>query len=209
MFAMAAIPCVFHLIGGLITNIESPKWLLKNKGEEETRRMLEKLRGNKQIEKEIEELHEENKKTSLETTKNSNFCNKKNAKPIIVGMVLNFMQQATGFNAILYFLPYYMSNAGLSSHMVPVATIIFGVVNTLMTFVSAIMIDRLGRRFLLIFGMFGIFVCLAFISLFFFLNVHDVLSPHITGWTILLFTIVFVAFYAISIGPIGKIFLTI
>ena len=88
--------------------------------------------------------------------------------PLVVGIGLAIFQQVTGINTVIYFAPTIIRSAGLSSIQVSIlATAGIGAVNVLMTIVSMWLIDRVGRRPLLLTGIAGMTISLGALGLIF------------------------------------------
>ena len=128
---------------------------------------------------------------------------------MIFGLGIAFFQQATGINAIFYYLPtiFAQSGGGLSTSFAQ--SVLVGVVNVGMTLIAIGLIDRLGRRPLLIIGLFGAAASLLTISWAF----HATHPPPIGGllWSqhlLLLALIAYVASFAISLGPVMWVMLS-
>ena len=100
MFAVAFVPCVIHIVGALIVKIERPKWLYLKGNLEGATRMLRKLRGNTDVREELDNLASEEDHNNT-AGKTSRLCIRKNFKGLLIGVGLNFFQQAVGINAIL------------------------------------------------------------------------------------------------------------
>ena len=117
---------------------------------------------------------------------------------LIIAMGLAFFQQVTGINTIIYYAPTIFERAGFgdASHAI-LATMSIGVVNVLFTLISLPLIDRVGRRPLLIIGIAGMFVSLALCGVAF--GMTDLTSFR---WIALFCVLAYIAFFAISLGPI-------
>ena len=103
MFGLAIIPSVIHFVGALVLKVESPKWLFVRGNLEGASSMLRKLRGDHNVNSELDNLAlEENENNSSQS---SRLCVKKNAKPLVIGILMNFIQQAVGVNAIMFEFP--------------------------------------------------------------------------------------------------------
>lgn len=86
------------------------------------------------------------------------FRNKFFREPLIISVVLQLTQQLSGINAVMYYSTEIFKTAGLSAHWAEYATIATGGVNVVMTLVSAFIMDKAGRRFLLLIGVGGLFI---------------------------------------------------
>jgi MFS transporter, SP family, galactose:H+ symporter len=118
---------------------------------------------------------------------------------MIIGIGLAFFQQVTGINTVIYYAPNIIHSAGLSSVSGAIlATAGIGLVNVLMTIVAMWLIDRVGRRPLLLVGIAGMVVCLGLLGLVFRLPAHN----ESLAWLAVVTLMAYVAFFAISLGPI-------
>jgi MFS family permease len=118
---------------------------------------------------------------------------------LIVGIGLAIFQQVTGINTVIYYAPIILQTAGISSASGAIlATAGIGVVNVLMTIVSMWLIDRIGRRPLLLVGIAGMTVSLGVLSLAFHVSVRS--TP--LAWLAVISMMAYVASFAISLGPI-------
>ncbi len=121
----------------------------------------------------------------------------KELRPILViGMLLAFFQQMTGINSIMYYAPIIFQKIGNGTNSAFIQTVAVGAVNLIFTLVSLRLIDRWGRKPLLIVGAIGMIVSLLVMSGAFFLK-------HFEGYLILVFILVFIASFAVSIGPVA------
>jgi MFS family permease len=118
---------------------------------------------------------------------------------LIVGAGLAIFQQVTGINTVIYYAPTILRSAGFSTASGAIlATAGIGVVNVIMTLVAMRLIDRLGRRVLLLVGLVGMFLALAALGLAFAL-------PRLSGglgWIAVVSLMVYVGAFAIGLGPI-------
>ncbi|OHV13832.1 sugar porter family MFS transporter [Kushneria phosphatilytica] len=152
MLGVIAIPAVL-LVLGMIVLPRSPRWLASSHRDEEARRVLMRLRGHdrEQVDTEMGRIRE-----SLNVSdagwklfrSNTNF-----RRSVGLGMVLQFMQQFTGANVILYYAPRILELAGYDSASQQLwGTVIIGLVMTLATFIAIGFVDRVGRKPLLYIG---------------------------------------------------------
>ena len=123
----------------------------------------------------------------------------RNALIIAVGIM--FFQQCIGLNTLLYYSPQIFKMAGISSNTQSIIpTILIGIVGFIFTVLSIFLLDRFGRRKLYFFGVSGAVVSLAVIgSLFYF----DTMLGSNLKYFALLAMFLYIAFYAISLGPLG------
>lgn len=115
-----------------------------------------------------------------------------------IGILLSVFQQITGINIVIYYAPTIFSQAGFQSAQSAIfATVGVGVVNVIMTIVALFLIDRIGRKPLLYIGLIGMIISLAVLGLSFQLH-NDFIAP-----IAMICLMSYVAFFAISLGPIA------
>lgn len=116
-------------------------------------------------------------------------------KPMLIGIMLPLFSQLCGINALIYYGPKILTDAGISISNSLLGQIVFGLANLLFTFIAIWKVDQLGRRKLYLLGTIGAFVSLLFTGIFFSLG-----SGMAVG--LLITTICFLACFAFSIGPL-------
>jgi len=131
---------------------------------------------------------------------------------MLIALGLAFFQQITGINAIFYYLPTIFAQAGGGVSDAFRQAVIVGLVNVVMTVVAIRLIDRLGRKPLLIIGIAGMAVSLLTISWAFSVAPHDPaladVAPTVNAPLVLIAIIGFVASFAISLGPVMWVLLS-
>lgn len=114
---------------------------------------------------------------------------------VFVGIGLAVFQQITGINTIIYYSPEILRMSGYPSAKAAIfAAGVIGAVNVLITVVSVLLVDRLGRRFLLLFGTAGMAVALAVVGFAF--------HRHTTGSGVFYAVIAYIIFFGIGLGPV-------
>jgi SP family arabinose:H+ symporter-like MFS transporter len=191
MVGSEAIPAILFL-GFLFVVPESPRWLSKNKKQGESLHILEKVNGKEkalEIQQEIDETLKQEKGTIAE------LFSPGLRMAIIVGLFLAIFSQITGINAIMYYAPEIFKSIGFATESALFQTVIIGSFNVIFTFVAIWLIDRAGRKTLLLFGVSGMAICLFFIGLIFRLDLSN-------GPWVLVFILGYIASFAASLGPI-------
>ena len=138
---------------------ESPRFLLIKRGQkEEAEKALIILRNNREVSNEIDEMtNEANLEKSIETFKFFNlFTTKALLLPTVISIVLHLSQQFSGINAVFYYSTDILRDSGISSP--EYATPFVGLVLVLTTIVSIPLMEFMGRRFLHLLGLSGMFV---------------------------------------------------
>jgi MFS transporter, SP family, galactose:H+ symporter len=197
MFGLAVIPAAVFAVGMLYLP-ESPRWLAMRGSRESARTVLMRIRGTSDVDAEMEEVE-----GSIEQAEKSGGISDLFAPSLrpalIVGIGLAIFQQITGINTVIYYAPIIIQTAGLSSASGAIlATAGIGVVNVVMTIVSMRLIDRLGRKPLLLVGIGGMTVSLSILSLSF----HVSMRTGALAWVAVISMMAYVASFAISLGPI-------
>lgn len=140
---------------------ESPRFLmLVTMDEDEAEKALIWLRDTDDVGEELEEMRSEaeKQKRMQKFAFMDLFRDKLLREPLIISVVLQLTQQFSGINAVIYYSTEIFRSAGLSAHNAEYATIATGGVNVVMTLVSAFIMDKAGRRFLLLIGVGGLFI---------------------------------------------------
>jgi SP family arabinose:H+ symporter-like MFS transporter len=171
---------------------ESPRWLTKKDRTNEAFNILEKVNG----EEKAKEVLQEIKDALLHETGTIRELFKPGLrKAMIVGIVLAMFSQITGINAIIYYAPEIFKTAGAGIESALLQTVILGVVNTLFTFVAIWLIDKIGRKTLLLWGVSGMTISLLAIGSCYYYNLTN-------GPWLLIFIIAYLASFASSLGAI-------
>jgi sugar porter (SP) family MFS transporter len=197
MFGLAVVPAVIFAMGMLYLP-ESPRWLAMRGNRDRARSVLMRIRGASNVDAEMGEV-DETIQLSKDRGAISDLLTPSLRPALIVGIGLAMFQQVTGINTVIYYAPIILQTAGISSASGAIlATAGIGVVNVLMTIVSMRLIDRIGRRPLLLTGIAGMVVTLGVLSLSFHISVQS----GTLAWVAVISMMGYVASFAISLGPI-------
>jgi MFS transporter, SP family, arabinose:H+ symporter len=196
---VAALPALLFLI--LLYGIPpSPRWLVTRKRVDEARAVLQSM-GAENVEGELKEIADSIHLERMETSEP--VFSWKYRVPIFLAITIGMFNQLSGINAILYYLNDIFAFAGFSQVSGNLQAVAVGGMNLLATLLGMSVIDKLGRKTLLLIGSIGTAICLFGVSGVFFTNRHqDYLL-----WLL----IVYIAFFAISQGAviwvyIGEVF---
>ncbi len=195
MFGLAAIPAVLMFVGMLFQH-ESPHWLIAQGREDEARAVLSRVRDDSDIDAEIAEVRE----LSGRTSSVRDLLNPKVRHALTIGIALAVFQQITGINTIIYYAPTLLSNAGFGHSAALLANVVNGGVNVAMTIVAIRLLDRVGRRPLLLTGTSGMAVGMAMLAFTFLIggsNLHGA-GAYIAIAGLLVYT----GSFAIGLGPV-------
>ncbi|HVZ87850.1 MAG TPA: sugar porter family MFS transporter [Polyangia bacterium] len=195
MFALALVPAAAFCTG-LLFIPDSPRWLLGSGQEDRARAVLNQIRDPKRVENELTEI-----RGGLAKQKGhwSELLGPLLRPAMIVGVGLAIAQQITGINTVIYYAPTIFKFAGLSSASVAIlASIGVGAVNLLLTLVAMQLIDRVGRRPLLLASLAGMALSLFALGLAFSLS----RLAGSLGWIAVTGLMVYVGSFAVGLGPV-------
>lgn len=191
MLGSGVIPAFLFLVL-LFLVPESPRWLVKKNRDAEALDTLEKVNGREQA---LEVMAEIKSALSSETGTVKELFGRGLRMALIVGVVLSLFSQITGINAIIYYAPEIFKSIGFAAESAFFQTVLIGVINTLFTFIAIWLIDRAGRRTLLLWGVTGMIICLFGTGICFYFNITQ-------GPWLLIFILGYIASFASSLGPI-------
>ncbi|WP_111746567.1 sugar porter family MFS transporter [Salinisphaera orenii] len=195
MFATALVPGISYLVLGAVLP-RSPRWLLKRGRSDDARAALARTHSAGEAETTFNELTEQIEQESL-TTRWSLLLAPGYRKALSIAVAIGILQQLTGINTLLQFNTVIFDQSGLSSGAsAALGSVTIGAVNFVVTIVGLMLIDRVGRRPLLMLGTGGSTVALTFVAL-----AHIFAAPSVfLGYATLIGILVFVIFYAIGPG---------
>jgi sugar porter (SP) family MFS transporter len=199
MFAVAVVPALILGIG-MFTLPESPRWLVKNGKLDKARSVLLLSRVEAGVETEMQQMEEIERIERQQAQVGYKELLAPWIRPaLIVGVGLAIFQQITGINTIIYYAPTILEKVGFSAGGAIAATALgVGVVNVGFTILAVWIVDRVGRRPLLLIGLIGMTVSLGLLGVVFSLG-------STSGAAGLLATVclgLYIASFAISLGPI-------
>lgn len=192
---VAAIPAGLFLV--MLFGIpRSPRWLVKQARIDEARSVLQ-MTGEENFEHELQEIvqsiHLENKQAA------EKLFSRKYAFPIFLAVSIAMFNQLSGINAILYYLNYIFAHAGFSKVSGNLQAVAVGGTNLLFTVIAMSVIDKIGRKTLLLIGSVGTAACLAGVAIIFFTAAHQ----NLLLWLL----IGYIAFFAFSQGAVIWVYL--
>ncbi len=173
---------------------ESPRWLILNNQESTAIPILQRL-GETNINAAVTAIRD-----SVKAHQESLF-QRRYAKPIVYAMLLAIFNQLSGINAILYYAPRIFEMAGFSKSQSFIQPIFVGAANLLFTLLAMTVIDKFGRKTLLIIGSLGTMLFLGLTAWVF----HGTISSHNH---LLVYLIGFIAFFAFSQGAVIWVFIS-
>ena len=187
MLGIEALPALIYSI--MVLGIpKSPRWLLLHKGDEASARtLLQQIDPMGNVEERIATI-----KSSISTTATKvKFFSKKYSTPILLAFFLAFFNQVSGINFVLYYAPRIFEAAGVDQSNTLMASIPIGVVNLVFTMLGMYLIDRMGRRKLMLIGSVGYIVMLLGVAWAFYSGAE--------GFVVVFFVSAFVGAHALSL----------
>jgi SP family arabinose:H+ symporter-like MFS transporter len=191
MFVVGAIPALLFLLG-LFLVPESPRWLIGNGKRIEGESVLNKISSRLEAKRNATEIEQN---ITSEKVSYKELFTRDLRKPMLIGILLPLFSQFSGINAIIYYGPSILNNAGVSLSNSLISQVIFGVANMLFTLIAIWKVDSLGRRPLYIAGTAGATIALFLTGLCFYTGAT-------TGIWLLVSVMLFLACFAFSIGPL-------
>ncbi len=195
MFGLAAIPAIL-MFAGMVFQHESPHWLIAQGREDEARGVLHRVRDEGDIDAEIAEVRE----LSARHSSMREVLNPAVRHVMIIGVALAVFQQITGINTIIYYAPTLLSSAGLGNSAALLANVVNGAMNVLMTIVAIRLLDRSGRRPLLLGGTTGMVVGMLVVGLTFAIGGSQLHGG--AAYIAIAGLLIYTGSFAIGLGPV-------
>lgn len=175
---------------------ESPRWLYSISRIGEAKLIFEKIGSKEDVQGIMDDLSNNSNSTPL----NENIFMKKYRFQLILVFLIAAFNQLSGINAFLYYAPRIFEEAGLGAKTALLSSIGIGFINLIFTLIGVYLIDRLGRRKLMIYGSIGYIFSLSMVAASFYLNW--------TGMAVPVFLFVFIAAHAIGQGAVIWVFIS-
>jgi MFS transporter, SP family, xylose:H+ symportor len=204
MFMVMAFPAaIFFLL--LFTTPETPRWLYLVGRRAEAIEVVGRLTNSREeAEFEIREI-EATLATDAEATR-APFFVRHNRKVILLAFAIAAFNQLSGINAILYYAPAIFRMAGAGANSAALQSVIVGLVNLVTTMIALTVIDKIGRRRLMLVGSIGYLVSLGALALVF--TVYKEKFSGASSWMVLAALVVFIAAHAFGQGSVIWVFIS-
>ncbi|KAF0297007.1 Facilitated trehalose transporter Tret1 [Amphibalanus amphitrite] len=181
---------------------ESPVWLLDQDKEAEALDTLTWLRGpDADVTSELNQMLQQLRESRENQASFRDLAKRENLRPFVLSMMLMLFQQLSGVNAVIFYTVDIFSDSG-SSIDSDLATIIVGIVQMLSTFAGVVLVDRLGRKVLLIISDAIMGVCLLALGVFFYIKFDGSGNVENIGWLPLVSLMLFIFAFSVGFGPI-------
>ncbi len=198
MLGVLAIPSLIYTV--MVLGLpESPRWLISKKNDLTRAKAILTSIGVENADAEIASIIASNKHETA-TGGASHFWNAKNKKIISLAFFIAFFNQLSGINFILYYAPEILTKIGLDEKHSLLNSIAIGGTNLIFTFVGLYLIDRLGRKTLLIIGSLGYIVSLGMVAYAFKTGASPVF--------LMTFLLLFIASHAVGQGAVIWVFIS-
>src|SRR6266705_708944 len=191
MFGVTAIPSLLFFLGMLAVP-ESPRWLARNGRHDKAERVLRRLNGEAYAKQALAEI-----RSSLAVSEKVNFfalLDPRLVGVLFLGVSLAVFQQWCGINVIFSYAEEVFSAAGYHVSDILLNIVITGAVNLVFTFVAIALVDKAGRRKLMLFGSGALALIYCLLGFGFY--------RHSRGIHMLLLVVVAIACYAVSLAPV-------
>ncbi len=202
MLGVELIPAVLYFLF-LFFVPNSPRWLISKDRTEEAFSVLKKIGNEMYARAQLDEIM-----TSVTAGKTeklfsllSGLFSRKMSYILILALIISFLQQITGINAVLYYAPIIFEKTGIGKDAAFMQAAVVGLTNLAFTLVAMAIIDRIGRKALLILGSAGLTISLLALTLFSYLD-------RFSGYGVLIAVMIYVASFAVSLGPVLWVFLS-
>ncbi|WP_020500132.1 sugar porter family MFS transporter [Sciscionella marina] len=192
MLGLAIAPAVI-MFAGLLTLPESPRWFIAHGRHDEAKAVLSRIRRLDEVDAEFDDIlnvvHTERRVTYRELLK------KGSRRWIAVGIAAAGTSQVVGVNAVIYYAPTILKNAGFGNSAAVLASVGIGSLNVLFTILALVFIDKLGRRPLILGGGCAVIIALVVIGVLFLFPLQGAVAT----WTVIVLAL-YQASFACSLG---------
>jgi MFS transporter, SP family, arabinose:H+ symporter len=193
---VSAAPAVFFFLM-LFTIPRSPRWLVKKGRIQEAGQVLAQLGdsdGQSELNRIVESIDTEHQGA------NQRLFSKRYRYPILLAVLVGMFNQLSGINSILYYLNDIFARAGFDKVSGDLQAVVIGATNLTFTTIAMLVIDKLGRKTMLLIGSVGTCLCLAVVSFLFHTEKHE----HLLIWPLM----GYIAFFAFSQGAVIWVYIS-
>ena len=199
MFWAVCIPSgIFFLLSMFIP--ESPRWLVGSGQNEQAQKVLTSIGGTEYAKSELESYAKANTSAQSEKGALSLLFSSKMRNVLVIGIVIAMFQQWSGTNVIFNYAQEIFQAAGYGISDVLMNIVVTGIANLIFTFVAIYTVERLGRKTLMLIGSLGLAGIYTLLGLSYFFEFK--------GFIMIVFVVLAIGFYAMSLGPITWVLLS-
>ncbi|WP_017576349.1 sugar porter family MFS transporter [Nocardiopsis kunsanensis] len=195
MFGVGLVPALLLFLAALWLP-ESPAWLVRKGRMEQARKVVDRVAEPGDADRFVDRVHDAQREEDRSGSSGGvgDLFRGTALAALLVACVLAALQQFAGINTIFYYAPTIISQAGLSASNAIFYSIFIGTVNVAVTFVSLALIDRVGRRPLLLGSLAGMTVSIALLGLAF--------AAGMSPLAMLVFMMLFIVAFGVGMGPV-------
>lgn len=159
MLGIEFFPAIFYFIF-LFFVPRSPRWLILKNKIDEAKKVLTRLQGRANAEREIELIQSNLNNKQGETSNIGTLFTPALRLVLIIGLSVGILQQITGINAVFFYATSIFEQTGIGTNAAFAQSVVVGIINVVFTILVMVLIDRMGRRPLLLIGIAGIAISL-------------------------------------------------
>ncbi|URD82836.1 Sugar transport protein [Musa troglodytarum] len=200
---LAGVPATMLCLGSMVI-AETPTSLIEREQLMEGLAMLKKIRGTDNVNAEYEEILHACEMARQVKRPFRNLMKRSSRPQLVIAIAMQVFQQFTGINAIMFYAPVLFQTIGFKNDASLLSAVITGIVNVLSTVVSVVLVDKLGRRFLLLEACGQMLITQVAIGGVLLVNLKSTneLEHGVAVWVVVLVCL-FVSSFAWSWGPLG------
>jgi sugar porter (SP) family MFS transporter len=199
MLGVEALPAAIF-VGLMLLVPKSPRWLVVKRGAlDEARAVLAQINP-ANADKELQTILS-SKENGRAKGANNRLFSKKHSFQVMLAVLFAFFNQLSGINAIIYYAPRIFEMTGLGKDSALLSSAGIGLVNLIFTMVGLTLIDRVGRRKLMLIGSFGLIITLGLVAQAFY-------TESFNGIFVPICLFVYIAFFAMSQGAVIWVFIS-
>ncbi|RWW54921.1 hypothetical protein BHE74_00038467, partial [Ensete ventricosum] len=200
---LAGVPASMLCLGSMVI-AETPTSLIEREMLMEGLAMLKKIRGTDNVDAEYEEILHACEMARQVKQPFKNLMKRSSRPQLVIAIVMQVFQQFTGINAIMFYAPVLFQTIGFKNDASLLSAVITGIVNVLSTVVSVVLVDKVGRRFLLLEACGQMLITQVAIGGILLVNLKatNELGHGVAVWVVVLVCL-FVSSFAWSWGPLG------
>lgn len=198
MLGVAVIPGAVLAVG-MLTVPKTPRWLVEHGHTDQARQVLRRLRSglpDADVDAELRDIQDVasgEQRTSVRDLASAGL------RPLLaVGVGLALFQQVVGVNTVIYYAPTILQQTGLQAGQAIAQTVSVGITNVVFTVLAVLLLDKVGRRPLLLTGTIGLGLALVLLAVYFGVAPLQQSAP----WLALVALVAYIACFAIGLGPV-------
>jgi sugar porter (SP) family MFS transporter len=195
MVGIAAFPGAALAIG-MVFMPKTPRWLIDHGRVDEARSVLDRVRPNEDTEQAIQEIQEVSQHERGARVRH--LLRPGVRKLVLIGSLLAIFQQIVGVNTVIYYSPTILQFTGLNTSSTLTQALFIGLTNFVFTIVAVLLLDTVGRRFLLIVGTAFLIIALVALGCYFYIPFLQAHAPYMALESMLFFLVGF----AVGLGPV-------